>query len=270
MKRTFWVISLILIYISNCYGWGQKGHDVIAYIAECRLTKQTLSVLDSILDNKSIVYYSNWLDNASHTPEYAFTKTWHYKNIDATETYEEAYEEPKGNIVRALQEYIYKLSLKNITKEESAFAVKLIIHLMGDLHQPMHMGRLSDLGGNKHKVIYFNKDNNLHSVWDSSIVESGHKWSYTEWSNQLDRNLTDEEINQYVQGDINSWGKATYLIAQTIYDSTPQYHKISYDYIAKWTPVIETQFLKGGLRLADILNTLFDDNYKPINSEINR
>ena len=262
------MIPSIMLVVLSCFGWGQKGHDTVAYIAECRLTSATLSALDSILDNKSIVYYSNWLDNASHTPEYAFTKTWHYKNVDADKTYENAPNEPKGNIILALNEYIEKLHSGKLSKEESALAIKIIVHLMGDIHQPMHMGRLSDLGGNKHKVIYFNRDNNLHSIWDSSLVESGHKWSYTEWQQQLDRNLTNEQIREYIIGNVSSWGKETYFVAKDVYDATPEYHKISYDYIAEWTPIIEQQLLKGGLRLADILNIIFDKNYTPISSEV--
>ena len=74
---------LLSICNLNAFGWGQKGHDATAYIAEQHLTDATKAALDSILEGKSIVYWANWLDNASHTPEYAYTKTWHYKNVDA-------------------------------------------------------------------------------------------------------------------------------------------------------------------------------------------
>lgn len=263
-KRILIGLPSLFLAVASCFGWGQKGHDVISYIAECNLSETTRAAVDSLLDGKSIVYYANWLDNASHTPQYEYTKTWHYKNIDPDQTYESAPLNPKGDIVVALQTEIADLKTGKLSKEEASLALKIIVHLMGDIHQPMHMGRLSDLGGNKHKVVYFNRDNNLHAIWDSQLVESSHKWSYTEWKDQIMRGVTSEKMTEYMEGCVYSWGKETYQIAKAVYDATPEYHKVSYDYIAEWTPTIELQFLKSGLRLADVLNGIFDPNYKPV------
>lgn len=100
------------------FGWGQKGHDTVAYIAECNLTPAAKAAAEELLDGKSIVYYANWLDNASHTPEYAYSKTWHYKNIDADKTFQDAPLNEKGDIVRALDEQIKILGDKKKSKEE--------------------------------------------------------------------------------------------------------------------------------------------------------
>ncbi|MDE6403208.1 MAG: S1/P1 Nuclease, partial [Muribaculaceae bacterium] len=83
--------------------WGQKGHDVTAYLAEQHLTERTRAVVDSLLDGRSMVYWANWLDNASHTPEYAYSKTWHYKNVDEGVRYEEAQANPSGDAVTAIK-----------------------------------------------------------------------------------------------------------------------------------------------------------------------
>ena len=78
MKRSFISIFMSVAAIS-AFGWGQKGHDVTAFIAENHLTPTTRAAVDSLLEGRSMVYWANWLDNASHTPKYAYTKTWHYK-----------------------------------------------------------------------------------------------------------------------------------------------------------------------------------------------
>ena len=84
MRISRYALPAVLAACSlQVFGWGQKGHDTVAYIAECHLTPATKQAVESLLDGKSIVYWANWLDNASHTPEYAYSKTWHYKNIDA-------------------------------------------------------------------------------------------------------------------------------------------------------------------------------------------
>lgn len=241
------------------YGWGQKGHDTVAFIAENHLTSQTKAAINSLLDGRSIVYWSNWLDNASHTPEYSFSKTWHYRNIDADETYWNARKNPKGDVITALDEQILVLRDTTKSKDERALALKIVVHLAGDIHQPMHMGHASDLGGNKWVVKHFNSPRNLHSEWDSAILEAGHKWSYTEWQQQIDR-ATPEQESEIIQSLLpEDWGLETYRIAKEIYETTPQNTNIEYNYIAKWTPVIEKQLLKGGLRLAAILNAAFSD-----------
>lgn len=128
----------------QCFSWGQKGHDTVCFIAENHLTPAAKEAAESLLGGKSIVYYANWLDNASHTTEYAYSKTWHYKNIDADETFENAKLLETGDVVRAIREQAKILYSKDASQEQKSLALKMLVHLVGDIHQPMHMGhRLS-------------------------------------------------------------------------------------------------------------------------------
>ncbi|MBD5418855.1 MAG: S1/P1 nuclease [Bacteroides sp.] len=261
--KKYTLLSSSLLLALSAFGWGQKGHDTTAYIAECHLTPTAKAKIDSILNGKSIVYYANWADNACHTAPYAYTKTWHYKNIDENQTYESAPSIKEGTIVTALYDLIGQLN--NPSTEDEKLALILTVHFLGDIHQPMHMGRLSDRGGNRHNIKFFNSGTNLHSVWDSRIVEAGHKWSYTEWQQNIDRATPEEEELIVAGGTPDTWGKETYEIAKQVYEATPEGTNVAYDYIADWTPVIEQQFLRGGLRLADILNAAYDPDYKAKN-----
>lgn len=263
MKTRFILASVSMILsASSAFGWGQKGHDTTVFIAETHLTPAAKEKVEELLDGKSLVYYANWLDNASNTPEYAYSKTWHYKNIDAGQTFEEAPLLESGDIVRALYDQVDILKDSISTREEKQLALKMVIHFLGDIHQPMHLGHATDLGGNRCTVKYFGKVTNLHSVWDSSLPESAHKWSYTEWQQQIDRVSPDKELEIILGGTPEKWASETYEICKDVYDQTPDGTNISYDYVAKWTPVIEQQFLKGGLRLADLLNSIFDGKYE--------
>ena len=258
--------ALCLAFSSiSAFGWGQKGHDVTVYIAENHLTPTAYAAISELLDGKSMVYWANWLDNASHTPEYAYSKTWHYKNIDDGMNYEEAPLHPDGDIVRAIYEQVDIIKNPGTSKEDKQLGLKILVHLMGDLHQPMHMGHASDLGGNRWNVSYFGRESNLHSVWDSSVPESAHKWTYSEWNDQINRSTPAETALILLEGKPEKWGQETFEICKDIYAKTPQGTKISYDYVSEWTPVVENQFLKGGLRLADVLNSIFDEEYKPVN-----
>lgn len=255
--KTILSICALLSFI-NSWGWGQKGHDVTCAIAEHHLTEKTRAAVLDLLEGKSLVYWSNWLDNASHTPEYGYSRTWHYKNIDDGQEYEEAPINPTGDVVVAIRDQVKTLGKSYKKKnDKQILALKMLIHLVGDLHQPMHLGRLSDKGGNYHKITFFTTETNLHSLWDSYLPESAHKWSYTEWRNEIDR-LSDTEIAAICQGTVDDWAKETFLITREVYNSSPREGKVSYDYIYKWTPVIEKQLAKGGIRLAFLLNTIFD------------
>ena len=248
--------AALIAFSADALAWGQKGHDTTCAIAEKHLTAKARRQISEILDGKSIVYWANWLDNASHTPEYAYSKTWHYKNIDANETYETAAECPTGDVVKAIQAQIDALKSGTLNKEAEATALKMLVHLVGDLHCPMHMGHRSDAGGNRWQIQYFREGTNLHSIWDSKLIESAHNWTYSEWVSQIDRadRKTQKEI---CEGTLDTWGKETYEICTLIYDETPVGTKVMYDEVAHWTPVIEQQLLRGGLRLASILNDIF-------------
>ncbi|MCM1291031.1 MAG: S1/P1 nuclease [Prevotella sp.] len=260
MNKLYLTAAVALITSLSAGAWGQKGHDTTAFIAENHLTEKSRKAINELLDGKSIVYWANWLDNASHTAEYDYTKTWHYKNIDDGITFEDAPLNKKGDIVSALNKQIEILSNPKSSKEKKQLALKIVVHLLGDLHQPMHMGHATDLGGNRVPVYYFERKTNLHSAWDSSLPEAAHKWSYTEWQSQLDR-VSDSEESEILNGNVEDWAKETYKICTDVYRTTPENYTIKYDYIAQWTPIIEQQFLKAGLRLADILNKAFDSEY---------
>lgn len=246
----------------NAYPWGQKGHDVVAYIAECHLTPAAKTAVDSIFDGKSLVYWANWLDNASHTPAYEYTLTWHYKNVDADKTIDNMPEVKSGDILTALESQELVLADTALSKADRALALKIVTHLYGDLHQPLHLGRLTDRGGNRHYVKFFRQGTNLHKIWDSNLPEAVHKWSYTEWQREIDRATPQEVTEILAPGSPVGYGRETSLLCKRIYDATPADTTVEYSYIADWTPTVEQQLLKGGLRLADTLNRIFDHDYK--------
>lgn len=255
MKKLLLLIALISSAFSAS-AWSQKGHDITAYIAEKHLTPAARAAVDSLLEGKSMLYWANWLDNASHGMDYAYTKTWHYKNVDKDVRYEDAPLNEKGDVVTAINAQIEILADSASSFRDKNLALKILVHCMGDLHQPMHLGHLSDLGGNKTKIKFFDRDTNLHSIWDSSLVEYGHKWSYTEWQEQIDR-ATPAQEEAIVAGSVDDWAKETLAIASDVYKYFQPGMKVMYDPIARWTPVIEQQLLKGGLRLAYVLNQIY-------------
>ena len=241
----------------NASAWGPKGHDTVAYIAEQHLSKKTLKKVQEVLNGHSLVYVANWMDNASHTDEYAHTSTWHYVNVDSEEgTYAHSKKEDKGDVVAAINNAVKDLKSGELTPEEERVQLMMLIHMVGDMHCPMHAGHKSDRGGNGTQVKYFGKQKKLHSVWDSEIVESAHRWSYSEWQFQVDR-ASKKEQKAIVQGTPNDWIEETVALARDVYEKSTTGKNLSYDYVAEYAPVIEQQFLKGGLRLAALIEEIY-------------
>lgn len=255
MKRLI-LFALTLLISTTAFGWGQKGHDVTAAIAERHLTRKAAKKIGLLLDGLSPVYWSNWMDNASHTPEYARTKTWHYLNVEHGQTFDEARRIPEGDVLRAVEEITSTLKAGGLEPAEEAVKLRMLIHLVGDMHCPMHLGRLNDLGGNRRAVRFFGRPTNLHSVWDTDLPEAGHRWSYSEWAEQVDR-LPKSEQRREEAGTPEAWARETHALCTEVYDASPQGAEISYDYVARFTPVVERQLLRAGLRLARLLNEIY-------------
>ena len=248
---------LVFLIPAISLAWGPKGHDTVAYIAEKHISKKTLKKVTDVLDGHSMVYVANWMDNASHTETYAHTKTWHYCNIDPNEgSYAASVKEPKGDIVTAINSIVEQLKSGELTADEERVNMMMLIHLVGDMHCPMHAGHKSDRGGNGTKIKFFGKQTNLHSLWDSDIVESAHKWSHSEWQQQIDR-LNRKQTAAIQQGTPNSWIEDTVKLAADIYANTNSGSNHSYDYVHHYAPIIEQQLLYGGLRLAALLEEIY-------------
>lgn len=262
MNKILLAAALITSTAIQALAWGQKGHDITASIAQQHLTPATQAAVDSLLDGRSMVYWANWLDNASNTPEYAYSKTWHYKNIDAGVDYDMTPLNTQGDVVTALQKQYTILTDPKADKNAKNLALKIMIHLAGDAHQPMHVGHATDRGGNGWPVKFFRDNTNLHSLWDGALVEAAHKWSYTEWTDQLERIIAHGDNPVNLDGTFNDWVRETWIVTTPVYDTTPRDASLSYNYISYWTPVIEQQFMRGGLRLAHTLNTIFDPTYQ--------
>lgn len=268
MKRISIIILSVLMLseAASLYAWGPMGHDVVAAIAEQHLTKKARKEIDKLLEGKSIIYYSSWMDSIQNSPYwndgYNKTKTWHYANVDEGLTYQTMKKNENGDVVSALNMLTEALTTRydELTDSMRVDYLKMVVHLVGDLHCPMHAGRLSDRGGNQRKVKWFGKSTNIHSVWDSRLIESAHKWSYQGWVEQLDR--TDSKYRKSVmRGTYEDWFGATVESAALIYgyldDLGVEEPKLSYQYVYDFTPMLEEHLLLGGYRLAYVLNMIF-------------
>ncbi len=251
-------IAIFIFSIHQLSAWGNKGHYIVAKIAEQNLTLNAKTKIDQLLKGKKMVYYAEWMDNLRNDSIYDFTKTWHYANVDSGQTYASMPKIPTGDVITAADLALEKITSQTENDSIKELYLKLLIHIIGDLHCPMHAGRLSDRGGNQYPIIWFNRTINLHGLWDTQIIESARSWSYTEWATNLMAGQTHATIAVMQKGTPKEWFIETAATTDFIYKNTPQNVKLGYKYLYDYSYILEQQLTLGGYRLAYLLNTIFN------------
>lgn len=235
--------------------WGATGHRTIGEIAQKHLNKRTNKEIEKILQGESLAFVSTYGDEIKSDSRYKKFDPWHYVNFPLDSKYENSIKNPKGDIIVGIESCIRVLKNNNSTEKDKIFYLKLLVHLVGDLHQPLHVGREEDRGGNDIKVKWFYKNSNLHRVWDSDMIESWNM-SYTELALNS-KKLANQQIYMIEQGDILDWAYESQKLAQKIYGSTKEGDNLSYKYSYENFSIVRNQVQKAGIRLAKILNEIY-------------
>ena len=255
LKKIF--IAVFFIFgIAEASAWGVTGHRVVAEIAENHLTNRAKRKLKKLIGKQKLAYWANWPDNVRNSPEWKNTSTWHYVNIPPQESKEQFIEQLKNNnkpnIYTAIQNVKGIIVDKNTPNADREIYLRFLVHFLGDMMQPMHTGREEYLGGNLIKIQFFKKDTNLHSLWDSGLIDNT-KYSYTEFARVLDVK-SKEEIQKIQSGSLEDWLYESHQAANQLYASVKPGENYSYDYQQQYKDLLERQLLHAGLRLAKILN----------------
>jgi hypothetical protein len=240
----------------EAFFWGKNGHRATGKIAEKHLTKKAKRKIDKLLKGQSLAFVSTFADEIKSDRKYNKYYSWHYINMGLDETYEEAKKNPDGDLVTGINKCIAILKDDISTADEKAFYLKLLVHFMGDLHQPMHIGKKEDKGGNMFQVQWFGKGSNLHKVWDENMIDS-YKMSYSDLADNAE-NLSKKQIEVIEKGSIIDWVNEVHRITVKVYKSAKTGENLRYKYSYNNFDIVRTQLQKGGIRLAKVLNDIFD------------
>ena len=254
---------------SPAYSWGKTGHRVVAAIADKQLSGLARAHVEQILGpGESLDEAANWPDWMRSDPAPFWQKTatpWHYVTLNGV-IYDHAPSE--GDALEALGRFTKTLQDPNASLADRQLALRFIVHLVGDLHQPLHVGKCCDKGGNDVKVKWFGRDLNLHSVWDSAMVDE-EQLSFTEFAAKLDRHTSPQDVVTWWDINPRDWISESAQIRETVYPPPPKaapkgkkpkgpaLPDLSYAYVYKFTPVMERRLSQAGVRLAAYLNAIF-------------
>lgn len=261
--KTFKKIAVALLF---CYlpfqgmAWGLLGHRIVGEIADRHLTAKARKAIAGILGNESPAITSNWADFIKSDSNYNYLSNWHYINLKAGMSQQEVFnyleKDTATNAYTRINFMANALKNNNLGETDRLLYLRMLIHLVGDIHQPMHVGRPDDLGGNRIRVLWFNESYNLHQIWDDVLL-SFQKLSYTEYATAL--NYCSKDQKKSLQREpLSRWFYDSYQVAEKIYgDVQGKEDKIGYAYNFKYKIIMEQQLLKAGIHLAGMLNDIF-------------
>ncbi|MFT6067812.1 MAG: hypothetical protein ACJAT2_001155 [Bacteriovoracaceae bacterium] len=269
------VLGAMLLSTAS-FAWGPTGHRIVGQIAENHLKLLTKRRVKKLLDGESLARVSNWPDKIKSDPDnFGHTYSWHYTDwADTTIEYNRT--DNSGSLVASIESNLSTLKNEKATKAERAFALKFLVHLVGDIHQPLHVGNGLDRGGNRCRVVYQGEETNLHNLWDEKLIEFT-RLSFTEYSKFIDIK-SKKENRDLNDGSPLSWAKESADLRPSLYPEevnqvvakngatlrnycnkdlnlpVDQLPKLGYTYGYKLIPLMEKRMLQAGLRLAKLIN----------------
>jgi len=251
----FHVIIFLFLSNVNLTYWGPTGHRVVGQIAEQNITEKTRQEITKILDGESLAYIAFYADEIKSDRKYDKYYSWHFINFDLDKNYMDTPPSDKGDLYIAINKCIDVLKEDSSEKETKAFYLKLLVHFIGDLHQPLHLGQEEDRGANRISVKWFGSNTNLHSVWDSKMID-GYKMSYSEIAYNLQR-TKENNSKEFQREDIIRWIDEIHNYTQEIYNSLDDTN-LGYEYQYNNFDTVKNMLSLGGYRLARVLDYIFN------------
>jgi len=252
MKIPIKIIFTIMIFNQALFGWGKTGHRIVGKVGEYYLTKNAKIQIKKLMGHHDLSRMGNWADEIKSDPEWKIANDWHWCTIPDNEEYEKG--KHSGLAVEKVTDFIATLKDKQSKKEEKQIALKFLVHLIGDLHQPLHVGNGDDRGGNSVRLKWFNESTNLHSIWDTKLIEF-QKLSYSEYADYL---ILDED-----RGKVRKWQSDNVMVyinesrdlRKQCYDYSGD--NLKWDYFYNNKELLEKRLLQAGVRLSGELNRIF-------------
>lgn len=247
---------IYLLSIASAHAWGTLAHRVIAQVALRHISPETQHEVTQLLGSRSIVEIATAADAwRSARPE---TAPWHYVNIPFTaSTYDVERDCPHGDcVIAAITRYQAILSNRRRGHAARQEALIFLVHLIADLHQPLHCIDNNDRGGNDVAVKFFGISTNLHAVWDSELL---HRTRLREraYTHRLTNWLATQNRGNLQRGTPVDWAIEAHDLARQYAYRLPLDYNLRSGYYSANLPIVESQLAKAAIRLAHVLNTAF-------------
>jgi hypothetical protein len=264
------VVALCASLVSAPAGaWGQEGHRIVAAVAEQLLDARTRAAYRALAGDESLEDASTWLDRERQSLRRTLrgSPAWHYDDRPVCDERAALSSYcPNGDCAsRAYDRYLARLSDRNASREQRLLALHVVVHLLGDAHQPLHAADHADRGGNQVEVLFGQRRRAkpLHSVWDSDFVKRAVRGSSEQAFAERLIEARRANIPQLERGGFAAWQLESYTIARDFtYGRLPGFDcasalrgpvRLPYAYVEGARPIVEERLARAGIRLAAVL-----------------
>ena len=243
---------MFLFLPAPALAWGPAGHRLVAELAQGQLEPATAVQVRGLIGGQSLVDVATWADDlrddeSRRAPGRA-TAPLHYINFgSAACRYDAARDCPGGRcVVGGIEHYTAVLGDRTRPKAERAEALRFVVHLVADAHQPLHAGYRADRGGNRYQVRFNGRGSNLHAVWDTPVLAS-RKLGWPHHARELARKPLPA-----AKGTPTQWAEESCRMTRDdgIY---PSVHRVDRRYLARMRPLAEQRVRRAAARLAALL-----------------
>ena len=270
MKRLAALLAMSALAAAPAAAWGPVGHRITAQIAQDNVSGQTRARIAQILGHEELPEAATWPDEQRSNPD-AFWQTtsypWHFVTIPVGQAPEHLEHPSEGDAETALESFTAVLRDPAASPEDKARALRFVVHIVGDLHQPLHVGKPGDRGGNDVKVKWFDDPvvQNLHWVWDEGMIRR-QELSFSEYAARLEARMTAEQVVAWWNIEPDTWMAESAALRDRIYPApserdgagTPEAPFVMrYWYPYEWTPEMELRLQQSGIRTAAYLDWVF-------------
>ena len=252
------VVSLLsLLWCSVAAAWGPQGHRVVGYVTDLYLCKEAREGLRTDLEGEDLGSAGLWADRIRGDPRWDHASPWHYITVPDELDVAVAGRAEAGDVLWAVEHFLTALDAPGESADQRGENLRFLIHFVADIHQPLHVGRASDRGGNDLLVELDGRRMNLHRAWDTGIFELDQSTARERAVAILP--LSTRRVSRWQASVPLDWARESKSLRPQVYafnDSGPG-TPLPPDYLARAQALGELRLVQAGVRLAGILNSMY-------------
>ena len=259
------VLTLLLSVVTfEVSAWGTLGHCTIAEIAERNLTPEAKANIKVYTNGEPLSSYAMWMDQVGTDPvlgRKGATRGWHAsivdENCNTSQELRDARRKGRDSATGLLELEKILSERKNHTDSVVMFALKCVIHMVGDMHCPSHLRYTDNSNEGSFNVYFFDKKRSLHSVWDWDVIQR--KYKSTGWVKFADDadSYSKKQIKRVTNGWVEDWLEDAARDIRPIVGTVSKGDYLEQEFFDTAFPLADLEIQKAGYRLAKYLNTVF-------------
>jgi hypothetical protein len=253
------VLCVVLWPAQQAAAYGPTGHRIAGAIAEDYLCDAARENISELLDGESLGSAGRWPDWIRSDPKWRHTRPWHYVNVPDGASVADVPYDREGNVLQAIARLQREVADPDLSGRQRAESLSFLAHFVADVHQPLHVGRVEDRGGNAIELVVFGKPTNLHALWDAEQLLRMDKLGLDEQIRAL-QGLAIGQVDDWQVGDHLVWADESMQLRELVYSFEVEARgetELPHAYLVMARNISGLRLVQAGVRLAGSLNTMF-------------